>query len=100
MREVGSTIPSELPDVRYRDLCARSAGSPVTADRAGDTRGIQLRQNVIGMLNVAQLGVLVWIRLRNCSSSKRLRGSTVTKRPPARSIWSMFSREHSLESAT
>jgi hypothetical protein len=44
MREVRSTIPSELPDVRYRDLCARSAGSPVTADRAGDARGIQLRK--------------------------------------------------------
>ena len=48
----------------------------------------------------SQSGVWVWIHLRNCASSWRERGITVTKRPPARSMCSMLSCEHSLESAT
>ena len=45
-------------------------------------------------------GWWVWIQSRNQRSSDRLRGSTVTNRPPAVAMWPIASREHSLESAT
>ena len=45
-------------------------------------------------------GALRVIQSLNQPSSRRDLGSTVTKRPPAQSMWSMDARVHSLESAT
>jgi hypothetical protein len=47
-----------------------------------------------------QGGVWVWTQSRKKPSSLRVRGSTVTNRPPRLAMWSMASRLASLVSAT
>src|SRR3989304_4013500 len=48
----------------------------------------------------AQAGVWVWIQSRNQASSRRVRGSTVRKRPPRSAMWVRTDRVQSLLSAT
>lgn len=47
-----------------------------------------------------QAGVWVWAQSRNQVSSRRPRGTTVTKRPPRAWMWAIACCEHSLLSAT
>lgn len=74
-------------------------GEEVTAQEAFDARHV-LQEDRRDKLDAFQLGAWSWTQARKKASSFLVRGSTVTKRPPAAAMWAMALRLASLVSAT